>query len=315
MTARGDEISPAKIPLMRIRSVEIVFEDEMSTCTDTGLLDRSLELLLSDSDDSTKCIDDLEHLHNERDDDSVTLNAEELSDDNTLPVSRKIFQPSIIISEDKVDSTIKDKVELSIIEDRVLMSSVEDRIRDSAIEDRTNESTVDDRALESAIDDRVPDSTIEERAIESTIYDRGFESMIDARAFECTIEDKVLESNEDSASLNLSELGDSGRFTEEASTSHFDMQKSYDDAALSHSFDAVNIDDVTNVKCDLSDSISNMDDRLYEYIDTDSNSSEDTALCDGPPEVRFIQHDVNQDEQICDSYDLQYDSFVDMGKF
>lgn len=234
-TAKGNDISPVKMPLMRIRSVEIVFEDEMSTCTDTALLDQSMELIVSDSDDSTKCIDDIDHLHGDKDhnDDSVTLNADvDLSDDHSIAVAQEIIQ-------------------------------------DAPKQTEVNVTEVSDLHAEPV------------RAIED-MY------------------------------LNISEFGDSGQFTEEASSSHVEI--SYCDAVLSHSFDAVNIDEESHMS--MPEFAGN--NRLYEYIDSNSESSDDTAVCDGTaPVVKFILSPevTNVEEAVCDSGDLQYDSFVDMGKF
>lgn len=232
-TAKGDEISPAKMPLMRIRSVEIVFEDEMSTCTDTGLLDRSIELIESDSDDSTKCVDDL-HLHVERED-SVTLNADvDLSDDSfsqDAPVYIPNI-PTIQISNDAHDQTDS----LTVVKDDVTLS------------------------------------------------------------------------------LNVSELGDSGRFTEEPSSSHVDKPLATYDALLSRSFDSVNTERMLSM-CEISD-VSDDKSKLYEYIDSNSDSS-DTAVCDEEHLApKHVSLDTNsEDTSLCESYDLQYDSFVDIGKF
>lgn len=242
-TAKGNEISPTKMPLMRIRSVEIVFEDEMSTCTDTGLLDRSIELILSDSDDSTKCVDDLEHLQQERDEnDSVTLNAEaDLSDDNC-------YSPKHV---------------------------------------------------------NVP------MYAKNVTYDTR------------DLNESLTLANDDT-SLNISELGDSGRFTEEASSSHIEVPIiTYDDAVLSHSCDAVNVEESTVQSMYEISEISALhteSKRLYEYIDSNSDSSDNTAVCDdhipcAQPIITEPDASDPQEQTMCDSYDLQYDSFVDIGKF
>lgn len=247
MTSKGYEISPAKMPLMRIRSVEIVFEDDLSTCTNTGILDRSIELNLSDnSDDSTKCVDDL-HIERESNYDSVTLNADGyLSDDNSV---------SLIKEEDMP------KMPLIILED------------------------VDEIA-------HVPS--------ENTTLAVDIAS-----------------------SPNVSEFGDSGRFTEEASSSHFETVP-IEDALLSNSLEAIDIEKTTTNPYEISEissvsgESSNCTARLYEYIDTDSNTddsdnSDNTATCDmDQPIQHVVQHD---DDSLCDSCDLQYDSFIDMGKF
>ncbi|CAH2241498.1 jg10665 [Pararge aegeria aegeria] len=228
------------MPLMRIRSVEIVFEDELSTCTDTGLLDRSIELILSDSDDSTKCVEDLEHLQQERDDnDSVTLNAEaDLSDDNSYS---KHYTKNVRASQDNREQ---------------------------------NESLT------------LP--------------------------------------NDDTLSLNISELGDSGRFTEEASSSHIEVPIiTYDDAVLSHSFDAVNVDESSTIHSmyEVSEisGVNTASNRLYEYIDSNSDSSDNTAVCDDEypcaKPIITVPNTDPEDQTVYDSYDLQYDSFVDIGKF
>lgn len=240
------------MPLMRIRSVEIVFEDEMSTCTDTGLLDRSLELIASDSnDDSTKCVDDIEILQVEKDDnDSVTLNADgDLSDDNS----------SLAKDDAAIDIP---KVEITHSTDSIKVQS-------------------------------------------ETIF-----------------------ANDDvSSSLNASEVGDSGRFTEEASSSHFEpLPISYDDALLSHSFDIINVDTHSTVLSthEIGDAyvFDDIKSRLYEYIDSSSDSSDSTAVCDGEnyhkPNLASISDlltDLDEAQMVCDGSDLQYDSFVDMGKF
>lgn len=219
------------MPLMRIRSVEIVFEDDMS-CADTAILDRSLELLLSDSDDSTKCVDDLQPGEKDENDYSVTLNVEaDLSDD-----------------------TISSK-----------------------------ENIVSDHQLETP----------------SIHQDNG----------------KPIQANDDT-SLNVSELGDSGRFTD--ASSHEAAVK-YSDALLSHSFDAINIDESSLSTFELSEvcTENGKTKLLLEYIDSDSSDS--TAVCDENAEVKILtsKSDMVTDEldSADDSYDIQYDSFVDMGKF
>ncbi|XP_028167121.1 lisH domain-containing protein C1711.05-like [Ostrinia furnacalis] len=229
------------MPLMRIRSVEIVFEDEMSACTDTALLDRSIELIVSDSDDSTKCVDDLEHA-NEGNEDTATLNAEgDLSDDNS-------------VSKDNSGEVAETKT-----------------------------SHADDST-------KVHDESV-------------------------TIDD---------ISLNVSEVVDSGRFTEDASSSHLETVPilAYEDALLSHSFDAITVDTAMTTYEISDDSFSKRsapEARLYEYIDSDSDSSEDTAVCDADAAIQHLTsfHDtMTPDEHtLCDSSDLQYDSFIDMGKF
>lgn len=228
------------MPLMRIRSVEIVFEDEMSTYTDTGLLDRSLELIVSDSDDSTRCVDDLEHLQ-DRDEDSVTLNAEaDLSDDNSYSLKNNAIADVL-----KCDRNVQESADTS-------------------------------------------------RA-------REYNTIL----------------------LNLSELGDSGRFTEEASSSHVEIPFiTYDDAELSHSHDAVKVEDVSPVMSMYEVSLEEKEkSRLYEYIDSNnSDSSDNTAVSDRDNAVVTLQttypDDFNsEDQNIGDNNDLQYDSFVDIGKF
>ncbi|CAG9560634.1 unnamed protein product [Danaus chrysippus] len=220
------------MPLMRIRSVEIVFEDEMSTCTDTGLLDRSIELIQSDSDDSTQCVDDL---HLQEREDSVTLNADvELSDDS-FSQDAQIYIPKIPIIQ--ISNDAHDQIDsLTIIKDDVTLS------------------------------------------------------------------------------LNVSELGDSGRFTEEACSSHVDKPLITYDALLSRSFDSVNTERMLSM-CEISD-VSDDKSKLYEYIDSNSDSS-DTAICDEEhPGPKHVSLDTNsEDTSLCESYDLQYDSFVDIGKF
>lgn len=210
------------MPLMRIRSVEIVFEDEISTYTDTNLLDRSIELVLnSDSDDSTKCIDDLEH-HQEIDD-CITLNAEaDLSNDNS--------------------------------------------ISDTDIPKCTENIPISEESV-------VADETI---------------------------------------SNNVSDWFDSGRFTEEATSSHIEVPILYSDAVLSNSFDAVNVDESIISVCAEIDR-----QKLYEYIDSD-DSSDHTAVCDDTDYVtsrHVMSPDINAEDTLCDANDLQYDSFVDIGKF
>ncbi|CAH2107102.1 unnamed protein product [Euphydryas editha] len=234
------------MPLMRIRSVEIVFEDEISTYTDTGLLDRSIELIVSDSDDSTRCVDDLEHLQ-ERDDDSVTLNAEaDLSDDNS-------FSPK----DNAIDSIPK----------------CERNVQES-------------------------DSTRESK------------------------EPVILARENNTISLNLSELGDSGRYTEEASSSHAEVPFiTYDDAVLSHSYDAVRVDNISPVISMYEVNVEEKDkNRLYEYVDSNSDSSDNTAVYDGDNAVVTLQTALPdifniEDQNFGDNNDLQYDSFVDIGKF
>lgn len=232
MTAKGNEVSPAKMPLMRIRSVEIVFEDEMSTCTDTGILDRSIELLVSDSsDDSTKCVDDLE----QKDNYDVTLNADgDLSEDNSISLKN------------------------------------EDVIPPQLQEIQTESLTL-------------PHS--------------------------CNV----------NLSPNASEIGDSGRFTEDASTSHFEnVCKSYDDALLSHSHDVIDVDNTSVAMSSLGIVECTKDSEvpprfLFEYIGSNSEDSDDTATCDGSPIKNLNQSPVPDDHTV-DGFD-QYDSFIDMGKF
>lgn len=256
MTARGNEISPSKMPLMRIRSVEIVFEDEMSTCTDTGILDRSIELIVSDSsDDSTKCVDDLEGLNIEKDTnyDSVTLNADgDLSDDNSVSLTKDIVEDV-------------PKVDIPLI-------SFQDVDEPSHIQ--TDSATL---------------------PIDETL------------------------------SPNVSEIGDSGRYTEEASSSHFETIP-IEDALLSSSIDAITIVKSPTLMSsyEISDvcSIAAETSRLYEYIDSNSDSSDDsdnTATCDMDHAIQhltsFSSNLSSDDNTVGDSYDLQYDSFIDMGKF
>ncbi|CAG4977292.1 unnamed protein product [Colias eurytheme] len=227
------------MPLMRIRSVEIVFQDDLSTCTDTGLLDRSIELLVSDSDDSTKCVDDLEHLHVAKDenDDSVTLNADgDLSDDDSITVTK-----DNILSAGKV---VK-------VENNVPMDSL-------------------------------------------TVTD-------------------------DTLSLNISELGDSGRFTEDACSSRVEIAVPCEDALLSHSFDAVNVEETSACNVDETDDCDDIQRKLFEYIDSHSESSDDTAICEDTTSTKFLTPSpnvpTNEEQTLYDSYELQYDSYIDMGKF
>lgn len=249
LTARGNEISPSKMPLMRIRSVEIVFEDEMSACTDTALLDRSIEFIISDSDDSTKCVDDLEHLQVEGNEDTVTLNAEgDLSDDNSVSLTK--------------------------------------------------------------------DNTSEEVAETKTSHpSRDADDSTHAPSDSVTIED---------ISINVSEVIDSGRFTEDASSSHLETVPilAYEDALLSQSFDVITVDNTAMTTFEISDESSfskHAEARLYEYIDSDSDSSDNTAVCDADAAIQHLTsfHETITPEEhtLCDSSDLQYDSFIDMGKF
>lgn len=252
MTARGNEISFAKMPLMRIRSVEIVFEDEMSACTDTALLDRSIELIISDSDDSTKCVDDLEHLQVEKDaNDSITLNAEgDLSEDNSVSLPKDTPSEEVAVT-------------------------------------KTSQPSYHD----------VEDST-------------------QAHSETSAIEDMTL-------SLNVSEIVDSGRFTEDASSSHLETVPlmAYEDALLSQSFDAITVDNTAFTTYEMTDECSftkQTENRLYEYIDSNSDSSDNTAVCEADPPIHLTSfHDTitPDDHTLCDSSDLQYDSFIDMGKF
>lgn len=243
------------MPLMRIRSVEIVFEDEMSACTDTALLDRSMELIVSDSDDSTKCVDDLEHIQVEREDndDSVTINAEaDLSEDNSV----------------------------SLTVDNVIVEAPKQDVPHITLQD------VDNLHAQSS---------------------------------------SILSANEDNTvSLNLSDIGDSGRFTEDASSSKETAPTLvYGDAVLSESFDVID-KGTTTCSFELSDySLSNGNKSLlYEYIDSNSDSSDNTAVCDdeytptkhATPFHNNIMVSVEESD-VCDSTDLQYDSFIDMGKF
>jgi hypothetical protein len=251
LTARGNEIAPAKMPLMRIRSVEIVFEDEMSACTDTALLDRSIELIVSDSDDSTKCVDDIEHLQAEPDcdDNSVTLNADgDLSDDN-----------SVSLVKDNVDAPSTQQTE------------------PPDIDDSTNAPS---ECVLSAIDD-------------------------------ITL-----------SSLNISEVADSGRFTEDACSSHMETVPivAYEDALLSNSLDVITVDNALKTHEVNASRIKETEARLYEHIDSNSDSSENTAVCDvdfSPVKHLTPFRDVIavEDNSLCDTSDLQYDSFIDMGKF
>ena len=254
MTAKGNEMSPSKMPLMRIRSVEIVFEDELSTCTDTGILDRSIEFIVSDSsDDSTKCVDDLEPLNIEKDPnyDSVTLNAEgDLSDDNSVSISKDV-------AEDVP------KIDIPLI----------------SFQDVDEPSHVQSECVTLALDETM--------------------------------------------SPNVSEIGDSGRFTEEACSSHFETVP-IEDALLSSSFDAINIEKTSTLlsSYELSEvcSMAAETSRLYEYIDSNSDSSDDsdnTATCDDAPiqHLTSLSSNVSSDDNTVGEYDLQYDSFIDMGKF
>nr|AAF18301.1 Hitcher protein [Manduca sexta] len=253
MTARGNELSPAKMPLMRIRSVEIVYEDEMSTCTDTGILDRSVELLASDSsDDSTKCVDDLEHnmvVEKEGQYDSVTLNAEgDLSEDNSVSLTRDEEIPKIVTPQASFHDV------------------------DQSIHIQTECVTL---AIDMAL------------------------------------------------SPNVSDLADSGHFTGEASTSHqCTIPMIYEDAQLSNSLDAINVEKSTTVinTFELSEmsTAGTSTSRLYEYIDSNSDSSDTTVTHDADNIVHLTSLNMispDEDHTLCDSSDLQYDSFVDMGKF
>lgn len=248
MAAKRTEISPAKMPLMRIRSVEIVFEDEMSTCTDTGLLDRSVELVVSDSsDDSTKCADGIEPLPPEKDCDSVTLNADgDLSEDDSSSSLNKHEIPEIVIPQPTAPAHAT-----------VL-------VRTENVTSRTDTLAM---------------------------------------------------------SPSFSEMADSGRYTEEASSSHIDIvAMSYEDALLSNSFDVINLEELPAAtrSYDSDSSLKPETPRLLEYIDSNSDSS-DTETCDLDSRthpltpLNFILSD--DDHTVCDSSDLQYDSFVDMGKF
>lgn len=251
---------------MRIRSVEIVFEDEISLCTEAASFDeRSLELVDTDSsDDSTKCLD-LEHLQIEKDsnDDSITLSGEP-----------ELLEHSDIESKD--DIVKYDTQDISKIE------TIHISVNENVIEDSSNIQT----------------------------------------------DSLLLVTDDISLSLNLSEFGDSGRYTEEASSSHFEIVPipTYDDALLSHSFDNVNTEnklilvDVVDDKS-LNSDISQNDRKLYEYIDSNSDSSDNTAICDVDSTQAnnltclHLNQAVHEDPTVCDSSDLQYDSFVDMGKF
>lgn len=246
----------------------------MSTCTDTGILDRSIELIVSDSsDDSTKCIDDIEHLQvgKDRNDDSVTLNADDLSDDNSVSLT-KDYPQSVSTMNDDASSVTKDEA-----------------ISQEFPQIVTPQSLLDDST---------------QAPSEST-----------------------LPNDDTSSSLNTSEIGDSGRFTEEASSSHFEPAFiSYEDALLSQSCDVIDINSEPTVlpAYELSDIFITDESkpRLYEYIDSNSDSSDDTAVCDTDhtqiqnlntlPGISTVPGD---DQAVCDGSDLQYDSFVDMGKF
>lgn len=243
LTAKGNEISPVKMPLMRIRSVEIVFEDEISTCTDSELIDRNIELIISDSsDNSTKCVDS-EHVLAEKDYmyDSVTLNADDdLSDDSSVSLTKDEELPKIATTQ------------LSLPDERGVHVK---------LETTTNLSDVIN------------------------------------------------------LSPNTSEVIDSGRFTEDASSSHMEtVPLSYDDALLSNSFDTKQVDKPsTSVTAYESCS------KLYEYVDSNSDSSENTVTADiekSNQQLPILSFTISDDDQtLCDSLDLQYDSFVDMGKF
>lgn len=236
MTAKRNEISPAKMPLMRIRSVEIVFEDEMSTCTDTGILDRSLELLVSDSsDDSTKCVEDLEPLADKEPYDSVTLNADDdLSDDNSV--------------------SLKNNDDCSTAE---------------------------------------PELQVESIHVQT-------ENLTLPPLYKATL------------SPNVSDVGDSGRYTEDATSSHFETVATYDDALLSHSCDVIDVDIAsTSMSVFEISEVCAKPKLLYEYIDSESDSDE-TATCD--VDVPSITNLSINPEDTLDGFD-QYDSFIDMGKF
>lgn len=266
-TAKGNEVSPAKMPLMRIRSVEIVFEDEMSTCTDTGLLDRSMELIVTDSsDDSTKCLDDIEP-QIEKDNDSVTLNNAdgELSDDNSASLDK----------DEVIDSPI---------------TSAKD-----------------------AVEPEIPIIKIDD--ISKTVPDADDISHVQS---------DVPSADDISSSFIISEMVDSGRYTEEACSSHFENvpTATYDDALLSHTFDLIDVEITSTVPTFFETQCSSNENhsRLFEYIDSNSESSDDTAVCD----IDNIQIQNNltplsittpNEDQTVDCSDLQYDSFVDMGKF
>lgn len=227
-TAKGDDLSPARLPLLRrIRSVEIVFEDDMSL-TETAMFDD--KSVRSDSDDSTKCVDDLEHVTVERDGNTPTLHAEsESSNDDSLKDLSAHFHKS-------------DVSEISPLHN-------------------INENT--------------------------------------------------------SQSLNLPKTLDSGLFTEEPSSSNVDFNsKTFDDALVSHTEDAVNVECITILKiaCER---------KLYEYIDSNSDSSDDnTAVYDDVDKrdsnISSMQSPLVVDDDeitLYDSSELQYDSIYDLGKF
>ncbi|GBP63302.1 Vesicle-fusing ATPase 1 [Eumeta japonica] len=232
-TAKGDEISPAKIPLMRIRSVEIVFEDEISAFDD-----KTLELVPSDSDDSTKCIEEIEHLQVEREgNDSVTLNAE-------------------------ADISISDSSE------------------------------------------SCPKDTIDKLNVGSSQMP-FHEVCLDEITAACP---NITNVNEDTT-LSFNASVDSGRFTEDASVK-----------VNTHN-EIVDMTEDLKTLLNRSDSymLEYVDNKLYEYIDSDNDSSENTAVCEGEyaPSLTSLHQALSPDDDrtICDSSELQYDSFVDMGKF
>lgn len=221
---------------MRIRSVEIVFEDELSCAT--------LEFVPSDdSDDSTKCIDDLQHIDKD-DDESITLNAEaELSDENVESLSKEINLDNKEFSGTEMPHLITDEI--------------------------------------------VDDSTTNVQT------------------------DSLLITDDISVSFNASEVGDSGRYTEEASCSHFEIVPiiEYEDALLSRSLDVINTRNASDIK-------------LVERVDSNSDSPRHTAAADtndvgasGAAPGQTATGDEDDEYAVCDASDLHYDSFVDMGKF
>lgn len=371
MTAKGNEISPFKMPLMRIRSVEIVFEDEMSTCTDTGILDRSIELIVSDSsDDSTKCVDDLEHLQIERESnyDSVTLNADgDLSDDNSVSLTKEdiaedilkvntpqisfqdVDDPSNFQSESvtlPIDITLSPNVsefgdsgrftaeatssnfETVAIEDALLSNSI-DAINVERTSTLVSSHEMSDIESISAETSKCTVSNIENTSILMNTFNVteapeviSIETRISTDVTHkgsCEISDvgvisagtsKCMENNDEIPSIMISLYGTSQSCSVTAGTSNSatNVEKT-STASISYEVSEV---------CDILVETSSCTARLYEYIDSnsdDSDNSDDTATCDNAP-VQFLTSIISpEDHAVCDNYDLQYDSFIDMGKF
>lgn len=340
-TVKGHELSPAKIPLLRrIRSVEIVFEDEMSACAENTLLDEPIDQseASDSSDDSTKCVDDLEPLQGEgENEDSVTLNAGgDTSDENSMSLPKDVLSSKVEVSSSNVltESFTNEDGTNALTESLTLNEDNTNAMTESFTLNEDSVNVLNENlSMKDDVAHLIPECSI--------AYD---ESNLDVN--ECSVgnyhtlvpneslavhDESTLVLNEnltvqdDVTSQNLSEIGDSGRYTEEACSSHFDstQNQTYDDALLSHSFESIKVDDSSTAfsACDHTIMI---DERrmLFEYIDSNSDSSDNTAVCESDAayiknltSIHNLLDNTDEEPTLCDSSDLQYDSFVDMGKF